>query len=281
MTPNWENARVLIYTVTRADTPARMKAAAESLLRGQKTAGFPHEWVLYANSWQMHEWGAWQWRNGRMMGTGENVGQHVALQDVLMHATGSDTCRERLMGHRCEFAPKLHMCKPRYDFIIKVDDDVEWMTRNWLRKLIIAAHSIHAFSGRWNLVGPRVFGLTNPIEAAGEVSIPSVVKGAKEIPLRVMPILGGLVRLHHISFFKDYFLDVRRAMGSGGDTTIAEHARDIPNDGKNSVGSMACKHVRVRHCTREQQAADPEYHRMHRIMQLVPFMPVLKLEATQ
>jgi hypothetical protein len=241
-----DEAKVLVYTVTRADTPARVKAAAASLLLGQKTAGLSCDWIIYCNSPQMHEWAQWAWRNGQTWGTGENVGQHVALRDVLAYA--------RAEG---------------YDFIVKVDDDVEWMTRRWLRRLVVAAYSIHAASSKWCLVGPRVFSLSNPIPHALDTEVPSVESG-RTLPIRVMPIIGGLVRLHHISFFKDYFLDVRRAMGSGGDASIRDHS--VGDDGP-KVASIVCRHVRVRHNTKKQQADDPVYHRMHRVMQLVPFIP--------
>src|SRR3990172_5759977 len=232
-------ARVLIYTVSRADTTSRVVRALDSLREGQATTGYEHEWVLWCNSPQLLEATKLGWLHGqvRSYNGGENVGQHVALGEVL------------------KYARELH-----YDFIVKVDDDLEWMTKGWLRKLVAIEEECYKFSGRYPLLAPRVLGLKNPIPIAAKIKL-------GKIPLYVVPIVGGACRLHHISFFDDYVPDVRLALGAGGDTSIAAHAEKI------QVANFVAKWVSVRHQTAKMEEADPDYFRMHSVYQTIPYIP--------
>lgn len=231
--------RVLVYTVSRASTPAQLDRAFKSLLDGQQTTGYAHEWILWANSPELAEMAKWVWTNGQLWNpSGLNTGQHVALRDVLVYA------REY-----------------NYDYVVKVDDDLVWQSRGWLRKLIRAEVAAFKFSNRHPVLGARILGLRNPPTVVGRIKLPDRTR------LLIMPIIGGACRLHHISFFDNYVPDVRRAMGAGGDTSIAKHAEKI------GVGMFQVWNCPVRHDTNKMERADPAYFEDHAVFQCVPFIP--------
>lgn len=252
------SGKVLVYTVSRASTSQQVERAFNSLLKGQRTCGLKggYDWVLYANSSKMLEASKLLWLNGPVMGSGENAGQHVALQEILAYAKAND-----------------------YKFIVKVDDDLEWQTPKWLYKLLRVQSALKRFgdkisndTGKWCVLAPRVKGLSNPIPALTSIKVPTDV-GA--IPLHVVNILGGACRLHHISFFDDYVVDVRRALGAGGDTSIAEHASAI------GIPMFVSYWVSVRHQTAAMEEADPAYFRQHAIFQRLPFIPIWRPPANE
>lgn len=247
-------ARVLIYTVSRAEGTKRVLAAFESLRRGRMTAGAPHDWLLWANSPDVWKASALGWTSLRhAVDGGANVGQHVALRWVLDYARCSDPT-----DHGDVVIPQPG-CSPRYDFIVKVDDDLVWETRNWLRQLLQAFTAVHRYSGKLAVIAPRIVGLINPI--------PGVRLRVGKLRLLAVPIAGGACRLHHLSFFDGYEPDCRRALGAGGDTTIAQHAEAT------HTPIFLVHGVTVRHDTQAQIAADPEYAKMHGVYQRIPYIP--------
>lgn len=229
--------KVLIYTVSRANSITRVKSALESLHHAQSTAGHPHEWILWANAPGIHEASKLSWLNGQRWNDGINTGQHVALSEILKYARSNN-----------------------FDFILKADDDLQWLTKNWLKKLLEIESSCFNFSNRHQVIGASVVGLKNPIPVIAKIKV------AKH-PLKVVSIIGGACRLHHISFFDDYIPDCRRALGAGGDVSIAQHAEKI------GVGMLISHHVRVAHRTEEMESADPEYFNEHQMFQCIPFVP--------
>jgi hypothetical protein len=233
-----EGKRILVYTVSRADTPAQVERALGSLHAAQSATGLEHDWILWANAPGIREAAGWAWTAGRLWGTGENQGQHVALAEVLAHARGA-----------------------RYDYIVKVDDDLEWSTPRWLRKMVAVEEACHDFSKKYPLLAARVRGLRHPIPIAARIKLPG------GIPLLVVPIVGGACRLHHVSFFDGYVPDVRRALGAGGDTSINSHAEamHIPN--------FITPWVNVRHATAEMESRDPAYFQAHPMFQVLPYIP--------
>ena len=229
--------KTLVYTVTRAEGAPRVLAAFESLRAGQKTAGTSHDWLLWANSpdvWKASELG---WAGMRQCHEGgDNVGQHIPLRYVLNLARAEN-----------------------YDFIAKVDDDLTWETSNWLRKLLQTDEAVYAYSGKHAVLAPRVLGLINPI--------PSIKITMDGIKLHAVSIAGGACRLHHISFFEGYEPDCRRALGAGGDTTIATHAEQT------HIPIFLVHKITVRHDTKAQIAADPANAKLHGVFQRIPFIP--------
>lgn len=235
-------SRVLIYTVSRANTPQEVERALTSLQRGRDWAGMEHEWILWANAAGILEAAKWVWQ-GPVRGDGENKGQHIPLRTIL----------DEVMS--------------QYDFIVRVDDDVTWLTKNWLKKLVGAAHTIHEASksykpeGVWPVLGPRVRGLSNPIPTIDKL----IIAG---IPVYLVPILGGICRLHHISFFDGYVADVRQALGAGDATSFAAYASDA------GIPMFQLRWVRVQHKTAKMEVSEPGYFKPHKLFQAIPYIPV-------
>lgn len=239
-------SRVLVYTVSRASTTAQVKRALDSLNLARQTAGHDHDWILWCNSPQIAAASTWGWVDGQVWNkSGENKGQHIALAEVLTYA--------RAQG---------------YNYILKVDDDLNWQTKRWLRKLVDTAETVFKFSGKHPLLAPRVKGLKNPIPIAAKIKL-------KGIPLYVVPIVGGACRLHHISFFDGYVPDCRRALGAGGDTTIAQHAEAT------QIPVFIAHWVSVRHDTAKMEAADPAWAKLHAVFQAIPYIPAWRPDETQ
>jgi glycosyltransferase involved in cell wall biosynthesis len=196
--------------------------------------GAPARWILWRNSHDLPT----SLAGFDIAGSGENVGQHVALAAILRIAEAED-----------------------YDFIVKVDDDLLWKTPRWLKKMLAIEREVYAFSGQRCVFAPVIKGLKNPVPIAARIKL----KG--KIPLAVVPILGGACRLHHISFFNGYTADVRKAMGAGGDTSVAQHA------GTTGVSLFYCPWVRIEHPTRKMEEADPDYFELHDLFQILPYIP--------
>lgn len=235
MIPFPAEPRVLVYTVSRAHGKQAIDAY-KSLHEGVKRAGAPHDWLLWCNSEDMlkgREWG-WDGFHAETNG-GENVGQHVPLRRILETHAGS------------------------YDFLVRVDDDLEWICTDWLARLLTVARKLHAFAGKHAVVSANVLGLINPIEKVGVRVV--------GMPVYAVGILGGACRLHHLSFFDGYEPDVRLAMGAADATTIAQHAEAT------HIPMFIAPSVRVRHDTRKHIQRDPAYAEEHDVFQYLPYIP--------
>ena len=246
--PEW---KILVYALSKAEGPHRVKAALDCLREGIKTADYPHDFILWANSpdvWAASQFG-WEGRRESVEG-GANVGQHVALTRILEIARAGS-----------------------YDFIVRIDDDVEWKTKRWLSKLLRVEHAIKVYSGKWAVLAPRVLGLINPVETVNIV-MPDVVKGGDaKVYLGAAHTVGGVCRLHHISFFEDYVPDCRRALGGGDATTIAAHAQTT------HIPIFVAFAVSIGHHTLAKEKADPATAALHGVLQRVPYIPIYMKEA--
>lgn len=251
--------RVLVYTASRASGAQQVKRAFDSLHDGQKKTGASHDWLLWCNSpdtWTASELG-WMGLRHRYNDATENVGQHIPLRWILDYARCADPGKhEDLMMRPC---PGGESCTPRYDFIVRVDDDLEWVTTDWLRKLLDAERRLFAFSKKLAVVSANVLGLINEIQ-----KIPLKVEG---MPIYAAGITGGACRLHHLSFFEGYEPDCRRAMGAGDATTIAQHAEET------HIPIFILPSVRVRHDTQKHIDRDPVYAEEHEMLQRMPYVP--------
>src|SRR5947207_3103144 len=105
------HARVLLYTITRA-AGLRLERCLQTLTRGHTAAGYQHDWVIYCNSPETHQEFAAAGEPFTRLGTGENVGQHIALRDIVAWASAAPL---------------------PYDFLVRIDDDVEFLTVRWLK----------------------------------------------------------------------------------------------------------------------------------------------------
>ena len=233
-------SRCLAFVISRAASPDRLLRLRDTLTKGRATAGSPCDWLLWANSPQAfvlaEDIGI------DIRGNGTNVGQHVAFSEVLEEA-------------RCA----------NYEYLLRVDDDADFITRNWLRRLIEVSEEIYHSKHHHAIIAPRVLGLKNPIEVQGTLA-------TKRGVLQFVRITGGVCRLMPLASLGEYIPDVRQAMGAGEATSLATYCT------RKVVPMFIVPWVRVRHQTEVQEAADAGYFDHHKIFQAIPYVPPLKVE---
>jgi len=167
----------------------------------------------------------------------ENVGQHVIFNNMLMYAK------------ECN-----------YDYLLRLDDDCKFVTKDWLKMMVEAAEKL----GDNFIISPTIQGLTYPPER----SEPVEYNGVK---IKVLySAIGGICRLHNVNDLvkNNYISDVRCPLGSGDATGIGKWAI------ANNRYMVYLEKVKVKHNTKKQIEADPEYHKWHDLYQHVPYIPV-------
>jgi hypothetical protein len=205
--------RVLVYTITRANTPNRAKLLNDTLTLGRNTADYPFHWQVYVNGTDSLAVGVVE--SAKAIGIVDslaisptNMGQHPWVN------TAHDKAIEE-----------------GYDYVLRTDDDVEWQSKRWLAKLIEASAKLQ---DRF-VLSPRVKGLRwQPSQSAQ-----TPVEG---IPLKFIegPI-GGICRLTPTALLKakPYVSDVRLPMGGGDAAGVGNWAMK----GDPLVFLAYCQHI--------------------------------------
>lgn len=222
---------VLLFTVTRASTPARLTLLNRTISQAREKAGMPFTWHIVESGVS-----AVKVEDGVDIVThhDENVGQHVAWNEIY---------------HKRDDA----------QYIIKVDDDCEFLTHAWLRKLVDASIALDDKM----ILAPAVRGLKHPPTTSQPLSVHG-------IPLRfLVDAIGGVCRLHPVPLLQqhNYLADVRWPLGGGDATGIAHWCRE------NMIPMAYVTSVRVRHSTAKQEAADPTHFSHHPLLQAIPYIP--------
>ena len=233
--------KVLAFTVTRANTPQRATLLQNTITQGRRTAGMEFDWLVYcsgcSDSGKAVISAAVETGAAECAFDGPNVGQHVVWNMAVAEA-------------------KERGC----DYLLRLDDDCEFLTKRWLKKLVNASVMLDDHM----ILGPTVKGLKAPPQC----SSPCEVKGL-ELEFLIYG-MGGICRLHPMSLLdRGYTADVRKPLGSGDATGLAKWCR-------NEVIPMAyVKSVRVKHAkgTAGQQRTDPIYHSQHELFQCLPYIP--------
>jgi hypothetical protein len=211
---------------------------------GQDQAGHPFDWFVWTNGSQL---AADICESAKRTGviksywaSSVNRGQHLPTNEAIAQALGGD-----------------------YDYILRIDDDVEWLTKRWLVKLLEASQAL----GDRALIAPIVRGLKFPLQT------PEETVTSTGIPFKLtFDALGGICRLHPIVLFKDfpYHADTRQPMGFGDATGIARWAQT------HMVPLAITQNAKVRHAktTAGQEAEDSEHFKDHALFQRCPYIPV-------
>lgn len=114
-------------------------------------------------------------------------------------------------GQHYAFADALALAREEeYDFILRLDDDIQGKTKRWLRKMVErlkkikeeAGDSIYRF-----VASPYIKGLRNQLHPAG------TMEKTAGFPVEIMDILGGACRLHPMDLFKDFTPDLYAPLG--------------------------------------------------------------------
>jgi hypothetical protein len=151
-----------------------------------------------------------------------------------------------------------------YDYLLRIDDDVEWLTKRWLAKLIESSQKLDDAM----VLSPVVRGLRWQPTQSQLVEVGGVPLKFVEGPL------GGICRLTPVALleYKPYVSDVRFPMGGGDATGIGEWAMKTE-----PITPLAyCQHIRVRHAktTDGQMTDDPKHFEDHTLFQHMPYIPI-------
>ncbi len=237
--------KVLVYTISRANTPGRAKLLNDTLTLGRNTADYPFHWHVYVN------------------GTG-TLAAHIADAAFSIKVIDSYSVSEANVGqHVWVNAAHQKALEEGYDYVVRTDDDVEWNSKRWLAKLVEASITLRdAF-----VLSPVVKGLRWQPSQSNQIDI-------EGIPLKIIegPI-GGICRLTPTALLKvkPYVSDVRLPMGGGDAAGIGRWAMH----GDPLVYLAYCQHIRIRHAksTDGQEAADPLHFKEHDLFQHLPYIP--------
>lgn len=237
-------SKIYAFTCTRADTVPRARLLLATINAARETAGIDFYWQIYCQiGTRAEEISKSALELGlinNVMFYYDNVGQHVATNDAILHATAQ-----------------------KYDYLLRLDDDVEFKTKRWLAKLVDASST---FDDEM-ILSPVVRGLDNPPAR-------SSVTNVKGIDIEfLLEAIGGICRLHPMKLLlrekNPYISDVRLPLGAGDAFGIATWAK------KNLIPLAYVRSINVRHAqgTKGQAEHDPTYHTDHDLFQHVPYIP--------
>lgn len=235
--------KVLAFTVSRANTPERLRSLISTVTEGRDRARAPFHWILYCPQDSLAATFAQSAQASALFDEvvvwPDNKGQHVAFNSA------KDRAKEG-----------------GFDFLLRVDDDVEWLTHGWLAKLL---HASSLFDDK-AILGPKVVGLKNPPERTEEVEY-------QGIPVEFLTAaIGGICRLHPMPLLAAYDSDVRLPLGSGDAVGIGRYCL------ANVIPMVWVKTVKVRHLTAKQDNLDPKHKALQSLFYLIPYIPAWRPE---
>lgn len=143
-----------------------------------------------------------------------------------------------------------------YRYIMKVDNDVEFKTKHWLRKLVRAQKVLAPGS----VVSPKVEGLDYPPE-------PFARRNIEGFNVHFLDIIGGITRLMPRESIEKLRFNERMPLGWGGDFTFANHCE------RNIIPMAYITDIRVRHMdsTQGQERLNPEYMERKKYESYIPY----------
>ena len=233
---------IYAFTVTRANTPERCRQLVSTVTEARRTAGQEFFWHVVGSAADeealkmLYKAGlinSYDWR-------AENIGQHIAWNN----AYGLAEAMFKLHGHT--------------DYFLRLDDDVEFKTKRWLRKMTQASVT---FDDKF-LISPTVRGLKHK----PPVSMPCEVRGIEVEFLTVA--IGGICRLHPARLLAEhaFVADVRKPLGSGDATGVGAWAV------QHKIPMVYLRHVNVRHARSNEAMASDDLV-VHDIFQHIPYIP--------
>lgn len=226
------------FTVSRANTPSRAQALLSTLTVGRDTAKADFVWTLYTERGTLAANIGESALATRVIDClvlwDDNKGQHVAFNEAHKRAKEAGA-----------------------QFLLRIDDDVQWLTKRWLAKLLEVNE---AFEGK-AIISPTVQGLKFPPERSEVVEVAG-------IPVEFLTeAIGGVCRLHPLPVIEGYVSDVRHPLGAGDAVGMGRWCRE------NILPMVWAKTVRIRHDTKWQEKDDPKHFQQHSVWQHIPYIP--------
>ena len=227
------STKVLAYTVSHGDRPFLERCVRE--MRG--SSGMWFDWLVCLGAPSQRLSREAQRLLDDPDGHGiqylvqwpENRGQHHATKAALDYAR-----------------------KHGYAWLLRIDDDVQFKTRRWLKKMIERTTELRGLiqaglSEKEHapdfVVSPTVLGLRHPVQSIG------VLDKGQSFDVEVIPMAGGACRLMPMSLLRGYEAPIYAPMRRGDPQSIAEHAA------RRGAYHIRFRDVRVIHDTREIEKA--------------------------
>ena len=206
---------VVIAVLTR-NRPERLAKCLDGIRRGMRTS--------------LCDSLLWVWNNGdapvagQTHHLGHNVGQHIAINRMIQEAVTN-----------------------RADWFVRVDDDCEFQTRDWLARMIHIQKRHMEIYKRPCVLAPFVHGLRNPPAQMADVRIGKYL-------LHVVPMLGGICRMMPMNHLRYWRFDERMPMGWSEASAYARYCIQT------MMPMLRCVNIEVSHggSTDEQDAAEPD-----------------------
>lgn len=233
---------IYAFTVTRAATPERCRQLVSTVTEARKTAGQEFYWHVEGSAADVDTLSTL--RKAGLINSyaahRDNIGQHIAWNNAYDLA-----CDEfRRHGYT--------------DHFLRLDDDVEFKTKRWLKKMVQASM---VFDEKF-IISPTVRGL----KYRPPTSTLCEVRGVEVEFLNVA--IGGICRLHPARVLAEHGFraDVRKPLGSGDATGIGSWAVE------HRIPMVYLRHVNVRHA-RSNEAMSDEDRSLHDVFQHIPYIP--------
>jgi len=132
----------------------------------------------------------------------------------------------------------------RYDLILRWDDDALPRTRRFLKRLVRTATKAAELSNVWSVWSPKITKLKHPPVA---LTAPGDDLGE---PYEIVPILGGICRLHPRPLFDDWRFNKFGAKGFGEAREVSDRCK------KAQIAMVRLLSVEVEHAYGEDGQAE-------------------------
>lgn len=227
--------RVAVFTMTR-DRIGYTKRTFRSM--ADTSAGHPYD--------------HWVFDQGSTDGTVDWLKESVALGNIMSYSAWGENVGLHVGMNRAHRA----LLDAGYDYIMKVDNDAEFKTKHWLRKLLRAQSSL----GNRSVVSPRIVGLSNPV-------IPFAKKRIGGFRVSFMSIIGGICRLMPRDAIEDFEFCERLPLAHGGDAWFADYCK------RENIPLVYIEDIRVRHMdsTQRQELDNPDYFNRKFFESYIPY----------
>lgn len=227
--------KILAFTPTFNNRTALF---ARTLSDMRATAGMWFDWHVYAGA-----------PGEEMRSSLERAVRDKRIQRADMHPHNR--------GQHYAFAAALDTAREEgYDFLLRLDDDIQSKTKKWLAKMVERLMAIKeaANDNLFRFVAaPYIKGLRNQLQPIGTLE----KNGGYSV--EIMEILGGACRLHPMDLFRDFHPDLYAPLGRRDPETVAAFLNPefAPWDDASTRGYfIRFPDIRVIHRTDENEGHD-------------------------
>lgn len=240
---------VLAFTCTYGDR----LTISDTLSRMRATAGMWFDWVVYAGS------PSTEMRKLLTASLADKGIQYLRFWD-----------ENRGQHYATKYAFELAKMNG-YKWLCRIDGDVTPKTKNWLKSLVQYTEELkEAVNDPESRIvsGPKLLGLKHPIQPTRFLNC------GQEFKAEVVPILGGGVRLHNVSFFADYKPDLSAPLGRRDPESVSDYLAEKKGF------FVRFPQIRVNHHTKILEARDTHEQSAARRMGMYwPFLLPVEEEA--